>query len=108
MLIGIGIGFVTLLETKPVLMIGIGFELLETVESAFAPILVDTIVMIGIGFVPLETKPVLMIGIGFVLLETPPLLVASATVSTFDGTARSTVNIVAIGLTQEAWDVPGA
>ena len=25
MLIGIGIGFVTLLETKPVLMIGIGF-----------------------------------------------------------------------------------
>jgi len=51
----------------------------------------------------------IMIGIGFVvLLETPPLLVASATVSTFDGTARSTVNIVAIGLTQEAWDVPGA
>ncbi len=61
MLIGIGIGFVTLLESKPVLMIGIGFELLETVESAFAPILVDTIVMIGIGFVTLlEIPPVLV------------------------------------------------
>jgi hypothetical protein len=60
MLIGIGIGFVTLLESKPVLMIGIGFELLETVESAFAPILVDTIV-IGIGFVTLlEIPPVLV------------------------------------------------
>jgi len=45
------------------------------VESAFAPIVVDTIV-IGIGFVLLETKPVLMIGIGFVvLLEIPPVLV---------------------------------
>ena len=43
------------------------------VESAFAPIVVDTIV-IGIGFVLLETKPVLMIGIGFVLLETKPVL----------------------------------
>ena len=86
------------------------------VESAFAPIFVDTIVMIGIGFVLLETPPVLMIGIGFVLLETPPVLVASATVSTFDGTARSTMDIIAIGfaapsvpcLTHAAWGVPGA